>query len=69
MKKKDKNQDAGLKPFISLLLSLKIPKLALTIGLLASLITTLVGLVVPLLTKNLVDGFSFDSLSVMTTIY
>ena len=64
MKKKDKNQDAGLKPFISLLLSLKIPKLALTIGLLTSLITTLVGLVVPLLTKNLVDGFSFDSLSV-----
>lgn len=64
MKKKEELQDAGLKPFISLLLSLKIPKLALTIGLLASLITTLVGLVVPLLTKNLVDGFSFESLSV-----
>lgn len=64
MKKKEEIKDAGLKPFISLLLSLKIPKLALTIGLLASLITTLVGLVVPLLTKNLVDGFSIESLSV-----
>ncbi|MDN7243087.1 ABC transporter ATP-binding protein [Planococcus sp. N028] len=53
----------ALKPFISLLLSLKIPKWALIFGLGASLITTLVGLVVPLLTKNLVDGFSVDSLS------
>lgn len=53
----------GLKPFISLILSLKIPKFALIFGLLASLVTTLVGLVVPLLTKNLVDGFSMDSLS------
>lgn len=60
MKKKEKS----LKPFISLLLTLKIPKLALAIGLTASLITTLVGLVVPLLTKNLVDGFSINDLSV-----
>ncbi|MFD1032748.1 ABC transporter ATP-binding protein [Metaplanococcus flavidus] len=54
----------GLKPFISLILSLKIPKAALIFGLLASLITTLVGLVVPLLTRDLVDGFSVESLSV-----
>ncbi|WP_033543194.1 ABC transporter ATP-binding protein [Planococcus sp. CAU13] len=53
----------GIKPFISLILSLKIPKAALIFGLLASLVTTLVGLVVPLLTRNLVDGFSLDSLS------
>lgn len=59
-----KNKEVGLKPFLSLLLTLKIPKLALAIGLTASLITTLVGLVVPLLTKNLVDGFSLESLSV-----
>ncbi|MCH4828018.1 ABC transporter ATP-binding protein [Planococcus halocryophilus] len=59
-----KNKEVGLKPFLSLLLTLKIPKLALAIGLIASLITTLVGLVVPLLTKNLVDGFSLESLSV-----
>ncbi|ANU14868.1 Lipid A export ATP-binding/permease protein MsbA [Planococcus halocryophilus Or1] len=61
---KKKNKEVGLKPFLSLLLTLKIPKLALAIGLIASLITTLVGLVVPLLTKNLVDGFSLESLSV-----
>lgn len=54
----------GLKPFISLILSAKIPKLALGIGLTASLITTLAGLLVPVLTKNLVDGFSVSSLSV-----
>ena len=59
-----KNKEVGLKPFLSLLLTLKIPKWALAIGLVASLITTLVGLVVPLLTKNLVDGFSLESLSV-----
>jgi len=54
----------GLKPFVSLILSTKIPKLALGIGLTASLITTLAGLLVPVLTKNLVDGFSVSSLSV-----
>lgn len=60
----EKSQEKiALKPFISLLLSLKIPKWALFTGLAASLITTIVGLIVPLLTKNLVDGFSVDSLS------
>lgn len=54
----------GLKPFVSLILSTKIPKLAVGIGLTASLITTLAGLLVPVLTKNLVDGFSVSSLSV-----
>lgn len=63
-KKEEKEQKVGLKPFISLILSLKLPKAALIFGLLASLITTLVGLVVPLLTRNLVDGFSVESLSV-----
>ncbi|MDY0395549.1 ABC transporter ATP-binding protein [Virgibacillus halophilus] len=61
-RKKQENQ-AGLKPFISLILSTNIPKLALTVGLIASVLTTLAGLVVPLLTKNLVDGFSVSSLS------
>ena len=54
----------GLKPFFSLILSTGIPKLALTVGLTAGVLTTLAGLVVPLLTKNLVDGFSVASLSV-----
>lgn len=59
----DKKQ-ISLKPFISLILSTKIPKTALIIGLTASILTTLTGLLVPLLTKNLVDGFSVESLSV-----
>ncbi len=61
---KNKKQPIGFKPFLALLLSLKIPRAALAFGLSASLITTLVGLAVPLLTKDLVDGFSLDSLSV-----
>ncbi|WP_028393257.1 ABC transporter ATP-binding protein [Bacillus cihuensis] len=54
----------GLKPFISLILSTNIPRVALITGLTASLLTTIAGLVVPLLTKNLVDGFSVASLSI-----
>ncbi|GKU83470.1 ABC transporter ATP-binding protein [Niallia sp. NCCP-28] len=57
-------QQPGLKPFFSLLLSTNIPKLALTIGLIASVITTLAGLAIPLLTRELVDGFSVASLSI-----
>ncbi|MGK7378739.1 ABC transporter ATP-binding protein [Planococcus sp. 1R117A] len=53
----------GLKAFVSLILSLKIPKWALVTGLASSVITTLVGLAVPLLTKDLVDGFSVDLIS------
>lgn len=59
-----KMKSTSLKPFLSLILSTKIPKLALTIGLIASIITTLAGLVVPLLTKNLVDDFSVSSISI-----
>ncbi|MDM5227559.1 ABC transporter ATP-binding protein [Cytobacillus sp. NJ13] len=59
----DKHQ-TSLKPFISLILSTKIPKIALIIGLTASILTTLTGLLVPLLTKNLVDGFSVESISI-----
>ncbi|WP_264740858.1 ABC transporter ATP-binding protein [Cytobacillus firmus] len=58
------DKQTSLKPFISLILSTKIPKAALIIGLTASILTTLTGLLVPLLTKNLVDGFSVESLSV-----
>ncbi|WP_226035193.1 ABC transporter ATP-binding protein [Aquibacillus saliphilus] len=58
----------GLKPFISLMLSTNIPKLALTIGLIGSVITTLVGLTIPLLTRELVDGFTVESLSIFLII-
>lgn len=57
-------QQTGMKPFIQLLLSTKIPKGALIIGMVGSILTTLAGLVVPMLTKNLVDGFSVEALSV-----
>ncbi|WP_404407580.1 ABC transporter ATP-binding protein [Jeotgalibacillus malaysiensis] len=50
--------DTGMKPFIQLILSTKIPRLALTLGLVGSILTTLVGLTIPLLTRELVDGFS-----------
>lgn len=59
-----KKKQGGLKPFFTLILSTKIPKLALIVGLTASVLTTLAGLVVPLLTKSLVDGFEVASLSV-----
>jgi ATP-binding cassette, subfamily B, bacterial AbcA/BmrA len=57
-------QQGSLKPFISLILSTKIPKIALIVGLTASVITTVAGLVVPLLTKDFVDDFSGTTLSV-----
>ncbi|MCF6411412.1 ABC transporter ATP-binding protein [Pseudalkalibacillus salsuginis] len=59
----EKEQMNTLKPFFSLILSTKIPKLALAVGLIGSLITTLVGLTIPLLTREMVDGFSIDSLN------
>jgi len=65
---KQKQKQKSLKPFISLILSTKIPKLALSIGLIGSIITTLVGLTIPLLTRELVDGFSVESLSVWLII-
>ncbi|ARK29767.1 ABC transporter ATP-binding protein [Halalkalibacter krulwichiae] len=55
----------SLKPFFTLILSTKIPKLALTFGLAGSLVTTLVGLTIPLLTREMVDGFSVDSISIV----
>lgn len=53
----------GIKPFFALLTSIKIPKWALIFGLATSLVTTIVGLLVPLLTRELVDGFSVEALS------
>ena len=57
-------KESSIKPFLSLILSANIPKLSLAIGLITGMITTLTGLVVPMLTKNLVDDFSVSSLSV-----
>lgn len=51
------------KTFFSLVNSAKPSKPMLIAALSFSLVATVVGLFVPLFTKNLVDGFSFDSLS------
>ncbi|OIJ11461.1 multidrug ABC transporter permease [Anaerobacillus alkalilacustris] len=58
-----KEQKNTLKPFFCLILSTKIPKFALAIGLICSLITTLIGLSIPLLTREMVDGFSMENLN------
>ncbi|WP_430787879.1 ABC transporter ATP-binding protein [Virgibacillus flavescens] len=63
-----KQQKDSIKPFISLILSTNIPKVALTTGLIMSVITTLVGLSIPLLTRELVDGFSASSISITLMI-
>ncbi|HLR59114.1 MAG TPA: ABC transporter ATP-binding protein [Pseudogracilibacillus sp.] len=61
-------KQSSLKQFFSLIISTNIPKYSLFFGLLTSVITTLTGLAVPLLTKNLVDGFSISSLSPLLII-
>ncbi|TSI02274.1 ABC transporter ATP-binding protein [Lysinibacillus sp. BW-2-10] len=58
------NQKSSIKPFLTLIASTKIPKAALVFGLILSIITTIAGLAIPLLTRELVDGFSLSSLSV-----
>ncbi|MFC0471094.1 ABC transporter ATP-binding protein [Halalkalibacter kiskunsagensis] len=65
MRNKQKN---SLKPFINLILSTNIPKSPLTIGLLGSLITTIIGLSIPLLTREMVDGFSVGSLNTLLIV-
>ncbi|UOQ49674.1 ABC transporter ATP-binding protein/permease [Gracilibacillus caseinilyticus] len=57
-----KNQ--SVKAFLQLMFSLKLPKFILILGLAGSVLTTLVGLTIPLLTRELVDGFSFASISI-----
>ncbi|WP_088073079.1 ABC transporter ATP-binding protein [Gottfriedia luciferensis] len=60
---KNSNQKSGWKNFIALIKDANPPKLLFVIGVLLSVTTTLVGLLLPLLTKKFVDGFSISSLS------
>ncbi|WP_026675193.1 ABC transporter ATP-binding protein [Alkalihalobacterium bogoriense] len=64
----EKQQTHSLKAFFSLILSTNIPKVALSVGLIGSLFTTLVGLTIPLLTREMVDGFSMESLNAMLIV-
>ncbi|MGG1551108.1 ABC transporter ATP-binding protein [Paenibacillus ferrarius] len=61
-KEKPKNDWRG---FFRLLMGAKPPKLLLAIALSLSVISTLVGLVIPMFTKNVVDSFSLSSLNWM----
>ncbi|GGE72464.1 ABC transporter ATP-binding protein [Priestia taiwanensis] len=61
-------QQKGFKPFWNLIVESKIPKGALILGLTTGILTTVAGLAIPLLTKNLVDGFKLESLSVMLMV-
>ena len=53
----------SLKPFISLIFSIGIPKSTLIFGLIFSLVTTITGLVIPMLTRQFIDGFSLAAVS------
>ncbi|WP_088044715.1 ABC transporter ATP-binding protein [Bacillus sp. EAC] len=59
----DINKKGDWKNFILLIKSANPPKWLFIIGVLLSVTTTLVGLLLPLLTKKFVDGFSISSLS------
>lgn len=54
----------GIKSFIELLLSTKVSKGYLIFGLIGSVLTTLVGLAIPLLAGNIVDEFTLETLTV-----
>jgi ATP-binding cassette subfamily B protein AbcA/BmrA len=56
-------QGAAMKPFLKLLHQTKPSYGMLTLAVLLSMVSTLVGLVIPMFTKNLVDGFSISSIS------
>ena len=58
-----KEKQPGLKPFFKLIVSTNISKWALAAGLVGSILTMLVNLAIPLLTRELVDGFSLEAIS------
>ncbi|MGR6898217.1 ABC transporter ATP-binding protein [Rummeliibacillus sp. BSL5] len=60
--KQEKNQ-TGWRPFLQLVQQANPPKLLISIAILLSLITTGVGLLVPLFTKNLVNDFSISAIN------
>lgn len=54
----------GIRSFIELLLSTKVSKGYLIFGLIGSVLTTLVGLAIPLLAGNIVDEFTLETLTI-----
>jgi ATP-binding cassette subfamily B protein AbcA/BmrA len=62
------HKNSNVKRFIALILETNPPKVMLTIAIVLSVITTLVGLTIPLFTKNMVNGFSLGSLSTVQIV-
>ncbi|WP_028608489.1 ABC transporter ATP-binding protein [Paenibacillus harenae] len=56
------NKNSKVRRFIGLMMETNPPKAVMSIAVILSVVTTLVSLTIPLFTKNLVNGFSFDSL-------
>lgn len=61
---KNKNPKGKFQSFYHLIKTTNPPYKRIIFALIVSVVTTLVSLLIPLLTKNLVDGFSMSSLSV-----
>ena len=53
----------GFKDFVRLIASTNPPKLILTLALILTLIQTTAGLIVPLMTKGLIDGLTTSALN------
>ncbi|WP_226003487.1 ABC transporter ATP-binding protein [Paenibacillus sp. BJ-4] len=59
---------AGMGRFIKLIASAHPPKAILTIAMILTLVQTIAGLIVPLMTKGLIDGLTFSSLNRMVIL-
>ncbi|WP_025682170.1 ABC transporter ATP-binding protein [Paenibacillus maysiensis] len=59
---------AGMGRFIKLIASAHPPKAILTIAMILTLVQTTAGLIVPLMTKGLIDGLTFSSLNRMVIL-
>ncbi|MGM1021659.1 MAG: ABC transporter ATP-binding protein [Bacillota bacterium] len=59
---------AGMGRFIKLIASAHPPKVILTIAMILTLVQTTAGLIVPLMTKGLIDGLTFSSLNRMVIL-
>lgn len=65
---KGKLKKTTIRYFISVLRSTGIPKLVLSVAIFLSVIASLTGLVVPLVTGDLIDNFSMDTLQAGTIV-
>jgi len=64
----EKGQKGKKNKFMSLIVASRVPKATLTFGLIGLIFSTMVSLMIPLLTREIVDGFSMESFSVAMII-